>query len=353
MENTLKSMTNGFSLTDLMIFRRTWWQHLLFWGVALVILLNIFKTSSSFERIDLIYTLIFLVPLVAIVYMNLYLFIPRYLRKEQYLFYTLFFLILIGLGAVVLYFLFDSWIDFILPNYYFISYYNVPNLMLYTASFLLLTTLLKLSRSWFMLLRVERMTTSHQLKSLQSQINPHFLLNSLQTIYALALDKSERTSDVILQLSGILKYTLYETGHSRVRLEKEMSLIQDYVEMYRHRVDPIRANIRLKVEGDPGDKEIAPMLLIPFIENSFKHGLLGGQGGAFVHIGIRIGTDDLEFRTENNLGDTDPIELDKKRGIGIENTKQRLELLYPGKHELEIKRKEGVFSVRLQLDLNN
>lgn len=160
MTKSLNSLRNGFSLTDLMIFRKTWWQHLLFWGVALVILLNIFKTSSSFERIDLIYTLIFLVPLVAIVYLNLYLFIPRYLRKEQYMFYTLFFLILIGLGAVVLYFLFDSWIDYVLPNYYFISYYNIPNLMLYTGSFLLLTTLLKLSRSWFMLLREERMTAS-------------------------------------------------------------------------------------------------------------------------------------------------------------------------------------------------
>lgn len=138
-----------------------------------------------------------------------------------------------------------------------------------------------------------------------------------------------------------------------IRLEKEISMIKDYVEMYRHRVDPIRAEIRLKVEGNPGDKEIAPMLLIPFIENSFKHGLQGVPGRAFVHIGIRIGPGNLEFRIENNLGETSPLSLENKGGIGIENTKQRLELLYLGKHELEIKKKEGVFRVRLQLDLNN
>ncbi|MCK4989355.1 MAG: sensor histidine kinase [Bacteroidales bacterium] len=297
----LNHTKRSINLTDFMIFKSRWWQHLIFWGVVLFILLNIFKTSSSLEKIDLIYTLIFMVPLIAISYLNLYHFIPRYLRKEQYLFYVLFFLVLLVAGAVFLYFLFDRWIDLVLPNYYFISYYSVPQLMLFTGSSLMLTTLLKLSRSWFMLLRVERMTTSHQLKSLQSQINPHFLLNSLQTIYALALERSERTPDVILQLSEILKYTLYETEHSRVKLEKEIGMIRDYVEMYRYRVDPIRADIKLEVEGEPGDLVIAPMLLIPFIENSFKHGLQGGPGGAFVRIHILIGSGDLEFLIENNM----------------------------------------------------
>ena len=125
--------------------------------------------------------------------------------------------------------------------------------MIYSGSILLLTTLLKLSRSWFMLLRMERMTTRHQLKSLQSQINPHFLLNSLQTIYALSLEKSDHTPEVILQLSEILKYTLYETEQPKIGLQKEMQLIKDYVEMYRYRVDPLRADIKLITEGDPED----------------------------------------------------------------------------------------------------
>jgi len=353
MARALRNISNEFSFTDLMIFRQRWWQHLIFWGVALFILLNIFKSSSSIEKIDFIYTLIFMIPLIAIVYLNLYHFIPRYLRKEKYLWYACFFLGLLGLGALFLYFLFDRWIDIILPNYYFISYYSVPQLMLYTGSFLLLTTLLKLSRSWFMLLRVERMTTTHQLKSLQSQINPHFLLNSLQTIYALSLEKSDRTPQVILQLSEILKYTLYETEQSRVKLEKEIGMIIDYVEMYRHRVDPIRADIRLEMEGDTNEKEIAPMLFIPFIENSFKHGLQGGASEAFVHIQINIEPRHLRFLIRNSMGGSDLVDLENRKGIGINNTKQRLELLYPGKHTLSINKEEGTFEVNLQIELKH
>lgn len=343
----------GSGFTDLMIFRNRWWQHLLFWGAALLILLNIFKTSSSVEKIDLIYTFIFLIPLLATVYLNLYHFIPSYLRREKYLLYFLFFVLLLSSGAVFLYFLFDRWIDYLLPNYYFISYYSVFTLMLYTGSMLLLTTLLKLSRSWFMLLRVERMTTNHQLKSLQSQINPHFLLNSLQTIYALALEKSERTPETILQLSEILKYTLYETENPRVKLEKEIAMVRDYVEMYRFRVDPVRADIQLETEGETGNKEIAPMLLIPFIENSFKHGLQGGPGGAFVHIRIRIDGNELEFCIENNTGDNIPGEIVQKGGIGIENTRQRLDLIYPGRHQLSIKSEKDRFKVELHLNLGD
>ena len=339
------------NLTDLMIFKNRWWQHLLFWGVALLILMNIFKSSGSIEKIDVIYTFIFLVPVVSIVYLNLYLAVPRFLRKERYLFYTLSFLILLGGGALFLYLFFGRWIDLLLPGYYFISYYNVPVLMLYTGSFLGLSTLLKLSRSWFMLLRVERMTSTHQLQSLQSQINPHFLLNSLQTIYALSLEQSERSPEVILQLSGILKYTLYETGQATVDLEKEIGIIRDYVNMYRHRVDPDHALIKLESKGDPEGLMIAPMLLIPFIENSFKHGLRGMQAKPFIDIRMDVSGDNMHFRVQNSRGLSDHAGVDQKKGIGIENTRQRLELLYPGSHKLDIETLDDTFTVNLSIEL--
>ncbi len=302
------------NLTDMMIFRNRWWQHLIFWAVALLILMNIFKSSGSIEKIDVIYTFIFLLPIVSIVYLNLYLAVPRFLRKERYLFYTLAFLILLASGALFLYLLFDRWIDLFLPGYYFISYYNVPLLMLYTGSFLVLSTLLKLSRSWFMLLRVERMTSTHQLQSLQSQINPHFLLNSLQTIYALSLEKSERSPEVILQLSDILKYTLYETRQGSVELEKEIGIIKDYVNMYRHRVDTDRTEIKFEVHGDPEQLMIAPMLLIPFIENSFKHGIQGNPDKSFVYIRMDLSGENLQFTVRNSQGEIDPAGPEQNRG---------------------------------------
>jgi len=350
-ERSGKNRPSRTNLTDLMIFKNRWWQHLLFWAVALLILFNIFKSSGSVEKIDVIYTFIFLVPVVSIVYLNLYLAVPRFLRRERYLLYTCVFLILLGVGALFLYLLFDQWIDLLLPGYYFISYYSVPVLMLYTGSFLVLTTLLKLSRSWFMLLRVERMTSTHQLQSLQSQINPHFLLNSLQTIYALALEKSGRTPEVILQLSHILQYTLYETGHSTVELKKEIGMISDYVEMYRHRADPGQTDINMEVLGDPGELLIAPMLLIPFIENSFKHGLAGVRGRSFISIHLEILENKLQFSVQNSYGESEKLELDKQKGIGIENTRQRLELLYPDKYKLDIENIEDIFKVHLSIEL--
>ena len=182
MVSSAKKQVSRSNLTDLMIFKNRWWQHLIFWAVAMLILFNIFKGSGSVEKIDVIYTFIFLLPIASIVYLNLYLAIPRFLRTERYFLFITIFLVLVSGGALFLYLLFDRWIDLLLPGYYFISYYSVPVLMLYTGSFLALSTLLKLSRSWFMLLRVERMATTQQLQSLQSQINPHFLFNNLNNL---------------------------------------------------------------------------------------------------------------------------------------------------------------------------
>jgi len=350
-EKSRKKQAFRQNLTDLMIFRKRWWQHLIFWAVALLILLNIFKTSGAVEKIDVIYTVIFMLPIVCIVYLNLYVALPGLLRKESYLIYTLAFLILLTSGSLFLYLLFDRWIDLFLPGYYFISYYNIPLLMLYTGSFLVLSTLLKLSRSWFMLLRVERMTSSQQLQSLQSQINPHFLLNSLQTIYALSLEQSERSPEVILQLSGILKYTLYETRQGSVELEKEIGIIKDYVNMYRHRIEPDHVNISMEISGDPEEFLIAPMLLLPFVENSFKHGLQASVEKPYIVIRLGVSGNNLKFMVRNSRGEIDPAGLEEEKGIGIENTRQRLELLYPGSHKLEIANLDDTFTVNLSIEL--
>jgi hypothetical protein len=339
------------ALSEWMILRGRRWQHLRFWVLAFLILFWIFKTADTIEKIDVIYTLIFLVPIVLIVYVNLYLLIPRLLRTERYLFYGLGILALATGGALFLYMLFQKWIDLILPGYYFISYYDVWTLMIFTGSFLVLTTLLKLSRGWFKLMRMERMQATRQLQSLQSQINPHFLLNSLQTIYALSLEKSEHGPEAILQLSDILKYTLYETDQPRVELHKEIGMIKNYVEMYRRRVDPRQARIDLQVKGDPGEALIAPMILLPFIENSFKHGLARADS-SFVRILLDIQGLNLNFEVSNSCSRDREEDLEQKGGIGIENTRQRLDLLYPGRYRLEIDEKEPTFTVRLRLALH-
>ena len=343
----------GAGFTDLMIFRRRWWQHLLFWMLVIFILLNIFKTSDSIEKIDLIYTLLFLVPLASVAYLNLYLSVPYLLRRERYVWYALTLVLLAVSGALWLNLLFDRWIDLILPGFYFISYYTVYQLLIFTGSILIMTTLVKLSRSWFMMLRMERLHTSNQLKSLQRQINPHFLLNSLQTIYALSLEHSQKTPKAILQLSDILKYTLYETDQPRVELEKEITLIRDYVEMFRFRVDSERVSISLEVTGDADGLAIAPMLLIPFVENCFKHGIPADQDRGEIRIALHIRGRSLDFSTENSIGKYQEKRREQLKGIGIENTKHRLQLIYPGRHHFKINQTGDQFRVSLQIKLDS
>jgi len=279
--------------------------------------------------------------------------IPVFLKKERYLLYFLLFAILATASAAFIYLLFDRWIDHILKGYYFVSYDEFTVLLGYTSAFMALTTLLKLSGEWAVYLRNDRNKNIIQLKNLQAQLNPHFLLNSMQTIYSQAMNKSESTPDTVLQLSEILKYTLYETASDYVILSRELDVMGNYIEMYRKRMDPIRVSITYNVTGDPGNKKIIPLLFLPFIENSFKHGLQGTEGKAWVDISFQIEENDLIFRIENNAGSFDRKEKAVYKGIGIGNTRKRLEIMYSARHNLIIKDEKDRFSVFLRLKLEN
>ncbi len=142
----------------------------------------------------------------------------------------------------------------------------------------------------------------------------------------------------------------YVESIARIK-DRKIALIRDYVEMYRHRVDSDRTDIRMEENGDPERFLIAPMLLIPFIENSFKHGLLSGREKSFIDIQIDILEDKLLFKICNSCGKSELDEVQHQKGIGIENTRQRLELLYPGRYLLDIKALEDTFIVKLSIEL--
>lgn len=326
--------------------------HVLFWCAGFIVLLNIFAGSSEPEKIDFIYTLFFILPIVAGVYLNLYLFIPRLLRKGYLFFYLLAMALLIAFVAGIIYLLFDRWIDLLLQNYFFISYDEYWILLIYASVFLALSTLLKLSREWMLFLRGDRQKNIVKLKNLQAQINPHFLLNSLQTIYSMSMNRSEKTPETVLQLAEILKFSLYETEYEKVSLARELEVLRDYIAMYRHRLDPIRAKITFNIEGDSENLQVVPLLFLPFIENAFKHGLQGSEKKAFVHINFRINENMLNFDIENNIGNPDSHERKIYSGIGIENTRKRLDISYPDRHQLKINRENEVFKVSLKLDLS-
>jgi hypothetical protein len=187
-----------------------------------------------------------------------------------------------------------------------------------------------------------------ELLYLKAQINPHFLFNTLNSIYSLALTKSDDTASAIVKLSGMMRYVITESQHHFVSLDKEISYISDYIELQKFRlVDWVK--LSYTITGDTAGKQIAPLLLIPFIENAFKYGV-NAEEDSVITINILIGEQSLTLEVRNNKVQIN-AEAHESSGLGLENTKGRLELLYPQKHDLFIRDEKHLFFVSLKIDL--
>jgi sensor histidine kinase YesM len=330
--------------------KNRFFQHILFWALSFLILLNIFKVSAEIKPIDWIYTAIFHLPVLLIVYINLKILFPVFLEKGRYFLFAVFVVVLVWAGAGFYLVFFNRWIDFIFPGYYFIAYYNFWDISLYFAIYLSLTSLFHLARGWFRLQEIENEKTQAELKALKSQINPHFLFNSLNNIYSLSRKNSPLIPEKIVQLSDLMRHILYESEAEWIALDKELEMIKNYIELQNLRSKE-KNNIKILIDGETKGKMIAPLLFLPFIENSFKHGLKGGAENLYVDIKIGVNKNSLNFRIENSKGKAVDLTHPKYRGIGIENVRKRLNLIYPEKHSLKISEDEKVFLVNLQIQL--
>lgn len=208
-----------------------------------------------------------------------------------------------------------------------------------------------------MLLKIrERLTQTEtekanaELNYLKAQINPHFLFNTLNTIYSLSILKSDKTSDAVVKLSDMMRYVLSDGNTNFVSLEKELNYISNYIELQRMRLTP---NVKLLYvcEGNRFDKKIAPLVLIPFIENAFKHGV-NSEENSELDIKITITETRLDLVVKNNCVTSNTNTLNKS-GLGIENTRQRLSLLYPKSHDLHISEIDHCFTVCLTLYIHD
>lgn len=189
-----------------------------------------------------------------------------------------------------------------------------------------------------------------ELKLLKSQINPHFLFNSLNNIYALSVTNSDKTQQGISTLSNMLRYVLYECEQAYVPIGKEVDYIKDYLAMYvlkSSKTYPIHTEFQIKNDA----VQVAPMLLISFVENALKHGNLEKITDAFLRISIFSDDKKIDFEIENSIP-KESMQKDKIGGIGLENVKKRLEILYPKKHTLKIQKELTTFKVQLHIDLN-
>ncbi len=187
-----------------------------------------------------------------------------------------------------------------------------------------------------------------QLQFLRGQINPHFLFNTLNNIYSMAVSKSDHTPKVILQLSDLLRYVIYESQKEKVHLRQEIEQIERFIELFQIRFEKAQ-NIKLEVKGSPEQREIEPMVLIPLVENCFKHYYLENESENFIKIKIWIFPEKMIFETHNSYSKVD-TQKDKVGGVGLLNIQRRLALSYPDKHSLLINRQENIFSVLLTID---
>lgn len=191
----------------------------------------------------------------------------------------------------------------------------------------------------------EKITAELQL--LKAQVHPHFLFNTLNNIYSFSLDSSPKTPGLILKLSSLLSYMLYECNTKEVFLEKEMEIMKNYIDLERERYGN-KLDISFSVQGDVKDKLIAPLLLLPFLENAFKHGISQQIGRYWLSIDVLVKSDVLRCKIINSKNEYVAY---RENGIGIANVRKRLEFIYPGKHELKISDEGNFFVVSLSVKL--
>lgn len=190
---------------------------------------------------------------------------------------------------------------------------------------------------------------NQELNFLRSQINPHFLFNALNNIYSLTLNAPKDAGPVILKLSEMLRYIIYDINENRVPLFKEVNHIQNFIELQKIK-DP--TNDRVRFEYDESNAMVSPMLLTVFVENSFKHGKIEQDKDGWIDISIKVVDGSLEFKCGNSFPGTDSKHSKNHQGIGIKNVRKRLELIYPDKHSLDINKSEKEFNVTLVIELD-
>lgn len=335
--------------------------HIVFWVVYIAlngVLTSIYSHSPLPENLPSAWLaeLFSLPPKILLVYFVFYYIIPLYLERNKV--WKLVALSLLAfLITMVVYRLFVGllYFDIFEPERHFML--GNPIGLVLTVFDLFITvaaaTTIKMIRVHYKSVEFEQELIREKLQSelsfLRAQTNPHFLFNTLNNLYALARKKSDKTADAIMMLSKIMRFVLYECRAPRIALVDEARVIQDYIELEKLRYNK-RLTVRYQDDIDNPQAAIAPLLLLPFVENSFKHGADSTPGDATISLHIRLRDQQLSFFIENTV-DPDVLPNGNSGGIGLRNVKRQLDLLYAGRYELTAGRDGDHFKVELKLDL--
>ena len=327
-------------------------QHIMFW-LSYVMLFGLvygkFGNDYPFYFLESLGMVPFIM---ASAYITIYLILPYYL-KNQYFLISLFSFIGTLLLICILQRMFLRYINNLEIKISEIFDLSFLSLFLETNFMVGIAVAIKLIKIWFEQQKekfeIEKRTLQSELNLLKAQIHPHFLFNTMNNLYALSLGHNQRTSEGIAKVSDLLRAVLYDCNEVFIDLEKELAFISNYIDLQRLRYDN-RLMFNFELEGDPKGKRIAPMLYITFIENCFKHGSFNDPELPWIHIFFKISDQEIRFLAENSKPQLIPLKVaEGKNGIGLENVRKRLEILYKNNYSLNINESDTNYKVELNL----
>lgn len=326
--------------------------HLFAWLALFLLPLLFIETDRNLERF-LLFGWFLQLLMACYFYYNYAFLIPRFLLTKRLFIYFL----LVLAGYILACLINAGYYKLTFPLYSHRNPYNFWHAFFFPTYSLIiaygLSTAIRTTMEWFRNENQKKEMEAEKLQSelafLKSQINPHFLFNTLNNICSLARKKSDETENAIITLSSIMRYMLNDSRDETVNIIKEVDYLKSYIELQRLRL-PEKTRITFTVEGDLSGILLEPLLLIPFVENAFKFGA-GSTTSAGIDISLINNNDRLIFRVLNPVSEL-PDDTKPGSGIGLKNVSRRLELLYPGKHTLTIMEDGKTYEVVLELQLN-
>jgi sensor histidine kinase YesM len=326
--------------------------HVLFWTIIVTYFAWGFGFGVDYKAAFL-NAILYLPGFIFIVYILIYFLIPRYLIKRKYIQFF------IGLILAVAICMIYSWaIELTIT-----AKDKFEGVTMATGRAILpyihvagIAISINLLNYWY---RQKQKTTEAQnekmtaeLNLLKSQIHPHFLFNTLNNLYSYTLEKSEKAPEIILKLSNLLRFMIYESDVAFIPLQKEISILQQYIDLEQLRYGD-RLDISFTINGDLDKKEVAPLLLLPFLENVFKHGISSQTDHCWISFDLRLSPSLIYLKLINSKDNDEISGHNQFSGIGLQNVRRRLELLYPDRFKLETLEREEVFIVNLALQIED
>lgn len=288
---------------------------------------------------------------IGVFYLNVYWLIPRFFYARKYNLYAAALLAAFAIGMAVHTILFKSLISTISFSLGGSILFNMPAFLMIIAASLAFRMMADRNANEKLQLNIKQENMKTELSFLRSQISPHFVFNVLNNIVSLVRLKSDDAEPTVMKLSGLMQYMLYETDEEKVLLRDEANYLQSYIDLQQQRFGKkVRVHSQITLENEW--LEIEPMLLIPFVENAFKHGV-GMINEPEINIQLSVNTNsELRFHVQNKMDPDSKETKDKTSGIGLANVQRRLKLLYGVKHNLLIKKENNTFEISLTIKLS-